>query len=208
MDDEPSPPWVFACYIRDLATLQHLVNASNVNMLAHAWEMQIRPQVDTLVLTRPLGLALRCGAYNIAEWLLSIGACVQADESPLMLHTLISQERVDWLRHVLIHGMVDLNACMITLRRTPLEEAFQTGNHDVIKLLIRAGASASPPGVQFPPWMSDYARGLDRCKRVAATLVGIRRFGRSPALQRVPLDVVKLMAKSVLATLGVDAWWK
>ncbi len=68
-----------------------------------------------------------------------------------------------------------------------------------IKILIAAGANIE--GLDdIPPWVSDYADAMKRCKLAAAVVVGIRRFGRSDVLQTQPRDVVGLIARAVLET--------
>jgi len=87
-----------------------------------------------------------------------------------------------------------------------LEYAFDRGRYFVVELLMERNVPRAPGGGGIPERSPEYLRCLRnvRARKITLLIVGARKFGF--ALQRVPRDVVLLIARAVYATRNDLAW--
>lgn len=91
--------------------------------------------------------------------------------------------------------------------RTALACAIECCNMVATRVLLDHGAKLSRVEVRVPPWIRALAAGRELCRRAALLLVAFRRLQRSKVLAGNPLDIAKLLGRSVWA-MRMDATWQ
>ena len=199
---------ILACKEGNLEKLKELITPENVNFVFddcnHLWGTPL------FLLTR---LRHDEKAISCVEFLLSMGANVNWS-----FHegdTALFNTTVPGVARLLIKAGSDINS-KNSHGLTPLEDIYQRPDVDsdeiyyeqadfeLAKCFIDLGAHISDN--ECPQWIKSLDRRRKLCKTMVITVLGIRRFRKSPVIGSNGRDVMGLIAKDIWSTRYRKTW--
>lgn len=163
-----------------------------------------------------LNYACMQNSMKCIRWLLehSVAGTVHlgyGNRTPLM--TAVLKDNLECARLLLRVGHVDPNQLSTVSMvfdedyTLPISKAIEHDRRDITIELLRYGARLMSVDVlDTRSWWTELLAGRDRCRRIAVTLLGLKRFRRAPLLASNGMDEVRMIAQHVWAG-ALDSSW-